>query len=92
MSYCIRYETKKHPWQKRRDHRKIIIAIGCFCMILLLIGYLGIGKVQDFLPGDPNVTAQALENMTESLSSGERLRDAIVTFCQEILDHGASAQ
>ena len=92
MSYCIRYETKKHPWQKRHNHRKIIIAIGCFCMILLLIGYLGIGKMGNLLPGDPHVTAQALENMTDSLASGEPLKDAIVTFCQEILDHGASVQ
>ena len=92
MSYSIQYETKKHPWQKRHNHRKIIIAIGCFCMILLLMGYLRIGKMGNLLPGDPNVTAQALENMTDSLSSGERLKDAIVTFCQEILDHGASVQ
>ena len=90
MSYSIRYETKKHPWQKRCDHRKTITRFVCFCVILLMIGYFGIGRMHNLLPGDPNVTAIALENLTESISSGDSLKDAIVAFCQEILDHGVS--
>lgn len=92
MSYSIRYETRKHPWQKRIHNRKTIVRIVCFCVILLLTGYFGIGKMQDLLPGDPGVTAQALEHMTESISSGDSLQEAIVAFCQEILNHGVSAQ
>jgi hypothetical protein len=37
------------------------------------------------LPGDPAVTAAALENMTEGLRSGESLLDAVTAFCREII-------
>ena len=92
MSYCIRYEKKVHPWQKRNHHRKGMMVIASLCLILLLIGCFGLEKMQLLLPGDPSVTAQALDNMTEALSSGDSLKDAIVTFCQEILNNGVSVQ
>lgn len=92
MSYCIRYETKKHPWQKRINRRKTAVRIVSVCLILLLIGCFYMGNMGLLLPGDPDVTAQALENMTDALSSGDSLKDAVVTFCQEILEHGDSAR
>ena len=52
----------------------------------LTIKIVGLSWVQDvLLPGDPAVTAAALENMTEGLRSGESLLDAVTAFCREII-------
>ena len=92
MSYCIRYETKKHPWQRRIDRRKRIVLILSLSLILLLIGHFWVGRSHSLLPGDADVTALALDNMSDALASGESLKEAIVTFCQEILDSADSAR
>ena len=39
------------------------------------------------LPGDPAVTAAALENMAADLKAGQSVRDAITAFCAEIIAH-----
>lgn len=43
------------------------------------------------LPGDPEVTATALERLVEAVSEGEAIQTALTDFCREIIDHGLQA-
>lgn len=43
------------------------------------------------LPGDPEVTATALERLVEAVSEGEAIQTALTEFCREIIDHGLQA-
>ena len=92
MSYRIQYDTKKHPWQKRLKRQKRVLIVGVICFALLIIGYFGMDKMQFLLPGEPSVTAAALDNMTNSLQEGETLQEAITAFCREILDNAQKAK
>ena len=52
----------------------------------LTVKIVGLSWVQEvLLPGDPAVTAAALENMTDGLRSGDSLLDAVTAFCREII-------
>ena len=92
MSYRIQYDTKKHPWQKRLKRQKYVLPVGIICLSLLTLGYFGMDKLQFLLPGEPSVTAAALDNMTNSLQEGETLQEAITAFCREILDNAQKAK
>ena len=43
------------------------------------------------LPGDPEVTATALERLVETVSEGESIQTALTEFCREIIEHGLQA-
>lgn len=92
MSYRIQYDTKKHPWQKRLKRLKYVLPVGIICLSLLTLGYFGMDKLQFLLPGEPSVTAAALDNMANSLQEGETLQEAITAFCREILDNAQKAK
>ena len=92
MSYRIQYDTKKHPWQKRLKRQKYVLPVGIICLSLLTLGYFGMDKLQFLLPGEPSVTAAALDNMANSLQEGETLQEAITAFCREILDNAQKAK
>lgn len=86
MSYQIFYETRKHPWDRRRKLKIGVVATICACILLLAAG--GLCVYNDFMyPDDANITAAALESMAQSIKVGTPLKDAIVAFCQEVLDH-----
>lgn len=42
-----------------------------------------------FLPGDLTVTEQAFSEMVTDLRDGETVKDAVVVFCQRILDEAS---
>ena len=93
MAYRIKYasfsEEKKQPKDTQLRNR---IAAGLL-VVVLLIGAMtiklgGLRWVTEYLlPGDPAVTAAALEGMVMDLREGENLYDAVTTFCREIMDH-----
>lgn len=98
MAYNIRYvsfgEEKKQPkeaqWRKR-------IGAGLLIVVLLIgamtVKHRGLPWVTEYLlPGDPAVTAAALEEMVMDLRDGESLHDAVTAFCREIMEHGAKDQ
>ena len=96
MGYRIAYESfgeeKKFPTYWRR---KSAIAAGLLVIVLVVgavsVKYTGLRWVQDYLlPGDPAVTAAALENFAQDLKEGESVKDAITAFCREIMDHGTN--
>ena len=44
--------------------------------------------VQEFLlPGDPAVTAAALENMVDNIKDGNSIAEAVTAFCREIVEN-----
>lgn len=57
-------------------------------IVLALILTVWQGGLSWLLPGDPEVTGDALQTMLDSLSDGERLGDAVVTFCREVVAGG----
>ena len=96
MSYRIAYksfgEEKRKPVSKKR---KSAIAAGILVAVLVAgaisVKQTGLKWVQTFLlPGDPTVTAAALEAFAQDLKDGESIRDAVTAFCQEIMEHATS--
>lgn len=98
MGYRIAYESfgeeRKCPAYRRR---KSAIAAGLLIILLVLgsvsVKHTGLRWVQDYLlPGDPAVTAAALENFAQDLKEGESVKDAITAFCRQIMDYGAKGE
>ena len=94
MSYKIAYasfgEEKKMP--KKSEWKNGIGAI--MLVMMLVVGAVTLKSkalpwVQTYLlPGDPAVTAAALDNMVTDLRQGDSLYDAVMAFCREIVAHG----
>ena len=98
MGYRVEYksfgEEKKLP--KVRKYKKAVMAA---VLVLTLTGgalavkLTGLPWVQKYLlPGDPEVTAAALEQMVEDLRSGYSFTDAVTAFCREIMDNAQPSQ
>lgn len=96
MGYRIEYKNiGKRPDKQRRSWASII-AVTCVAALLtgaITIKTVGLKWVQEFLiPGDPAITAAALEEMVADLRQGTSLADAVTAFCQEIINHGLSPE
>lgn len=96
MGYRITYESfgeeKKMPANKRRNS---VIAAGILVAALILgaftVKHTGLRWVQEYLlPGDPAVTAAALEGFAQDLREGESIKAAITAFCWEIMASGVA--
>ena len=92
MAYRIQYDQVKAPAAGKMDKR----GWAAFAMVALLLAgaitvkVVGLTWVQEvLLPGDPAVTAAALEGVVEDLKAGEGLLAALTDFCRYIMDHGA---
>ena len=91
MPYRIDYHagnSRRKPMHTKLPPPAIKAILIVFALILtaITIKIVGLSWVQDvLLPGDPAVTAAALENMTDGLRSGQSLLDAVTTFCKEII-------
>ena len=65
---------------------KTSLVILAFVTGAVVIKIFGLTWVQEILlPGDPEVTAAALHNMTDGLRNGDSLLDAVTAFCREIV-------
>ena len=92
MAYRIVYETgtNRIKASRRNSSRMWFLT----AMFLVLFGAVtikfwpeGRAVLMDILlPGDPEVTWQALETMAVQLRSGEAIGDAVMAFCREITD------
>ena len=92
MAYRIRYisfgEEKKA--EGRRNWKTLLAGL---LVAMLLIGamFVKIGELpfvmEYLLPGDPSVTAAALDGMVEDLKEGESIKNAVTAFCREIIEH-----
>ena len=89
ITYCSFGEEKKQPKQKQAWKR--FTAVGLVMMLVLgalAVKHTELPWVQKYLlPGDPAVTAAALEGMLADLKDGDSLKDAVTAFCREIVEH-----
>ena len=96
MGYQIEYpKIGKLPKAQKKSRTSMIAAI---LVLVLVAGALTVKTTgltwvkEELLPGDPAVTAAALEGIAEELRNGGSLRNAIKAFCEEIVGHGLEAE
>ena len=91
MSYEIRYDTIACPKQPKPFPFRQTAAAMVVCVLIagaVTVKALGLNWVkQVLLPGDPEVTAAALEHMVDDLRGGDSLLGAVNAFCREILEN-----
>ena len=102
MSYQISYgqdcvsKKIKHELRLPKPKKETVLRIGLTISVLLLgltclIPQVRIAIRDAILPGDPEITATALERLVEAVSGGETIQTALTEFCREIIDHGLQA-
>ena len=92
MSYRISYSSVSIPEhvsasqtaKKRAVLRLLIAVIICVIGVCVLKGHTDT-ILNLVLPGDPEVTKNAIEIMSDEIKAGSSLKDAIVAFCEEIV-------
>ena len=89
MSYQIIYDPKDiHKANKRRKHRYAKIAI-CILGIFIfeILRFTGWGNTiwQYLIPGDPVITTEAFQKLSDGLQSGQSLSDAVFVFCETVI-------
>ncbi len=92
MSYRIEYnpeKKKRYPLTTGFMPKWLIFAV-IIMVALFAVQRLDTNKTIRtwLLPGDPEITDAALSSMVEDIREGESVKDAITTFCLEIIDHG----
>ena len=98
MGYRVEYksfgEEKRQP--KVGQYKKAIMAAALVMVLTggaLTVKLTGLPWVQKYLlPGDPEVTAAALEQMVDDLRSGYSFADAVTAFCREIMENAQPSQ
>ena len=89
MSYKICYtpeDTKRYPQTKpkRVPWLKILMIV----FVITAVVWLKEQGIPDILiPGDPDITRNAVRTMVSEVQDGESLEDAVFVFCKEILDN-----
>ena len=59
----------------------------CAVLVLYLISSTTASKLYElFLPGDPAVTSSAFQELSDAMSRGEKLTDALDSFCETVMD------
>lgn len=93
MGYRIVYESaivKKTKIRRVTSPKQYIIIGSLVLLMLLSICWLGWNKTnirRYLLPGDPDITGAAIEELIEEIRSGTSVTDAVSAFCKEIVDH-----
>lgn len=82
MGYTIHYHKEGTRTVKKRY---FLLGIGLIAvMIFLFANWSDIRMI--LLPGDPEVTEEALEVFSSMLSDGATVTEAFVTFCRKVLE------
>ena len=96
MAYRIDYD--KTGTRKRIEPAKSRIAVytaAFFLLFLLLVNLFwpdGTGFLrQSLIPGDPDVTAAAVDSLIDDLKDGQQVSDAITAFCRELISNAENA-
>ena len=83
MHYRIVYGKKKQRLSQLTKRQKVFAIAFISCLSLAVFLFAGGAKL--LLPGDPEFSSVALENMVQAIQNGETLADAVTAFCEEIL-------
>ena len=91
MGYRVEYgPVKKVRRLENRVSRTAVLTGLCFLFFCILVGILwpeGSKVLRSLIfPGDPVVTAAALEELTADLKSGVNASDSLRQFCLNILE------
>ena len=91
MAYKIHYGVSRHDRAEGRNPRKLWVSLILLSVILVGIYLIDVSGIRFdwLLPGDPDVTAAALEGLREDLAVGEPFVEAVTTFCWEIVNGAA---
>ena len=87
MGYTICYDRNSNQKTKRFNLKRILSAA------IVTIFIIGIsvsihGSFRELLlPGNADVTEQALHNLAENMRTGVKVQDALAAFCNEIIDY-----
>lgn len=84
-------KSEEKPMQFRKSR---LLKCVCVCFFALLFVCCLIPQVRGWLvhlllPGDSELTARALENMVFAIEEGIPVREAMVSFCKEIIGGAA---
>ena len=90
MGYKIQYNCVGRKLESKKKSKAGIFA-GLLVLLLVIaavtVKSVGLQWVREvLLPGDPAVTAAALEGFVLDIKEGDTLVDAITAFCQEIVN------
>ena len=96
MSYKIRYNddviqrtSNTHTTDHQRRNMLILFMITCLFLIILALNENF--SLQNFLPGDPGDTQEAITVFVDELAEGGSIGHALKSFCVEIIN-GAKQQ
>ena len=89
MGYRICYipeDSGRYPKVKKRRHIRWDKV--CIWVLLLVAAFwMKVNGVPDFLiPGDPEITKQAVDIMLTEMKQGESIEDVVLVFCESILN------
>lgn len=84
MGYRITYGPVKRKKEKPRRWPVWMAGVAALAVFVRIMGWDEV-LLSFLLPGDPAVTAAALENMARSLGDGQGIAEAITGFCREII-------
>ena len=93
MSYQIQYDPKfwkehRQSFSSRRTNLKFSKMGLVLCVAALCFGLRYRERIAEFLiPGDPAITTAAADHLRINLKEGESVKDALLEFCTEILEH-----
>ena len=96
MGYQISYgqsgarKTKKWKMSAIKLEKTHLLAFCCVLLCLLLLAVCVIPQFRLFLrnlvlPGNPDVTANALEQVVDAIGSGVSIQTALTEFCRSVL-------
>ena len=91
MSYLIQYspqDNKKYPPKRNKKKPEKAVLAMILALIICLTGIVR-RKQQDafawLIPGNPDITLQAFENLIVDVKAGEPMKEAVTVFCQEVI-------
>ena len=92
MAYRIEYEAfgpKKTGFLKKYGMFLFILLLLVTTVTVSVANLSGAQWARSLLfPGDPGVTAVALEELAEDLQQGSSVKDAFAAFCREVIGNG----
>ena len=94
MGYRIDYGPVKKVRGVEKRTSRLAALTGMFLLLFVITVCCfwpeGTAVLRDwFLPGDPVVTAAAMEELTDSLRTGEGIGESLRAFCARILEGAA---
>lgn len=91
MGYCISYNPeleKKYPLRTKRKKKKWPWVMSLLAVLLVAVFATNSRQMvkQWLLPGDPQLTEEALTCFVQDVREGMPMKEAFTAFCVEIIE------